>query len=393
MDLRYSAAEDQFRDELRAWLVTTLPTLGAAPPADDWPARRAFDARWQRLLFDAGYAGVDWPTEGGGRGASPVEQLIFKEECERAGAPYVGVNFVGLLHAGPTIIAEGTAAQKERYLPAILRGDDVWCQGFSEPDAGSDLASLRTRAARDGDEYVVTGSKIWTSHAEVADHCEMLVRTGEEGRRGITWLIVPMDSDGIEIRPLRTIAGSDEFAELFLDEVRVPVANRVGEENDGWRVTMVTLSFERGTAFVGDLLESMRLLDAVYSLARRLGLLDDAGLRRRLGHLTAAFDALWALTKRNVSEAAETGVPGIGGSVFKLSYSEQAQALSDLAMEVLDRGALCADPLLGPDGVGLGNDEQLHTWFKSISLTIAAGTSQVQRNIVAERILGLPKVR
>lgn len=393
MDLRYSAAEDQFRDELRAWLVTTLPTLGAAPPADDWPARRAFDSRWQRLLFDAGYAGVDWPTEGGGRGASPVEQLIFKEECERAGAPYVGVNFVGLLHAGPTIIAEGTAAQKERYLPAILRGDDVWCQGFSEPDAGSDLASLRTRAARDGDEYVVTGSKIWTSHAEVADHCEMLVRTGEEGRRGITWLIVPMDSDGIEIRPLRTIAGSDEFAELFLDEVRVPVANRVGEENDGWRVTMVTLSFERGTAFVGDLLESMRLLDAVYSLARRLGLLDDAGLRRRLGHLTAAFDALWALTKRNVSEAAETGVPGIGGSVFKLSYSEQAQALSDLAMEVLDRGALCADPLLGPDGVGLGNDEQLHTWFKSISLTIAAGTSQVQRNIVAERILGLPKVR
>jgi alkylation response protein AidB-like acyl-CoA dehydrogenase len=393
VDLRYSAAEDQFRDELRAWLVTTLPTLGAAPPADDWPARRAFDSRWQRLLFDAGYAGVEWPTEGGGRGASPVEQLIFKEECERAGAPYVGVNFVGLLHAGPTIIAEGTAAQKERYLPAILRGDDVWCQGFSEPDAGSDLASLRTRAARDGDEYVVTGSKIWTSHAEVADHCEMLVRTGEEGRRGITWLIVPMDSDGIEIRPLRTIAGSDEFAELFLDEVRVPVANRVGEENDGWRVTMVTLSFERGTAFVGDLLESMRLLDAVYSLARRLGLLDDAGLRRRLGHLTAAFDALWALTKRNVSEAAETGVPGIGGSVFKLSYSEQAQALSDLAMEVLDRGALCADPLLGPDGVGLGNDEQLHTWFKSISLTIAAGTSQVQRNIVAERILGLPKVR
>jgi hypothetical protein len=303
------------------------------------------------------------------------------------------VNFVGLLHAGPTIIAEGTAAQKERYLPAILRGDDVWCQGFSEPDAGSDLASLRTRAVRDGDEYVVTGSKIWTSHAEVADHCEMLVRTGEEGRRGITWLIVPMDSAGIEIRPLRTIAGSAEFAELFLDEVRVPVANRVGEENDGWRVTMVTLSFERGTAFVGDLLESMRLLQAVQSLARRLGLLDDPGLQRRLGHLTAAFDALWALTKRNVSEAAETGVPGIGGSVFKLSYSEHAQALSDLAMDVLDRGALCADPLLGPDGVGLGNDEQIHTWFKSISLTIAAGTSQVQRNIVAERILGLPKVR
>jgi alkylation response protein AidB-like acyl-CoA dehydrogenase len=393
MDLRYTAPEQAFRRELRDWLAATLPGVGEPPPQDDWPARRAYDLRWQQLLFDAGYAGVDWPAEGGGRGSSPVEQLIFKEECERAGAPYVGVNFVGLLHAGPTVIAEGTAAQKERYLPAILRGDDVWCQGFSEPDAGSDLASLRTRAVRDGDEYVLTGSKIWTSHAEVADHCEMLVRTGEDGHRGITWLIVPMDAAGLEIRPLRTMAGSTEFAELFLNEVRVPVSNRVGDENDGWRVTMVTLSFERGTAFVGDLLESMRLLQALQRLARRLDLLDDQGLQRRLGHLTAAFDALWALTKRNVSEAAETGVPGIGGSVFKLSYSEHAQALSDLAMDVLDRAALSGDPLEGPDGLDLGNDEQVHTWFKSISLTIAAGTSQVQRNIVAERILGLPKVR
>jgi alkylation response protein AidB-like acyl-CoA dehydrogenase len=393
VDLRYSATEEQFRKELRGWLGTTLPTLGPAPPDEDWPARRAFDSHWQGLLFRAGYAGVDWPAEGGGRGSSPVEQLIFKEECERAGAPYVGVNFVGLLHAGPTIIAEGTAQQKERYLPPILRGDDVWCQGFSEPDAGSDLASLRTRAVRDGEEYVVTGSKIWTSHAEVADHCELLVRTGEDGHRGITWLIMPMNAPGIEIRPLRTMAGSTEFAELFLNEVRIPVANRVGEENDGWRVTMVTLSFERGTAFVGDLLESMRLLRALQGLVRRLELSDDQGLQRRLGHLTAAFDALWALTKRNVSEAAQTGVPGIGGSVFKLSYTEHAQALSDLAVDVLDRAALSSDPLLGPDGVALGNDEQLHTWFKSISLTIAAGTSQVQRNIVAERILGLPKVR
>jgi hypothetical protein len=305
----------------------------------------------------------------------------------------VGVNFVGLLHAGPTVIAEGTPAQKERYLPAILRGEEVWCQGFSEPDAGSDLASLRTRAVRDGEDYVVTGSKIWTSHAEVADFCELLVRTGDARNRGITWLIMPMDSPGIEIRPLRTIEGTTEFAELFLNDVRIPVANRVGEENDGWRVTMVTLSFERGTAFVGELLESVRLLGEVRAVAHRLGLLGDEGLARRIGHLVAAFDALWALTKRNVSEAAQTGIPGIGGSVFKLSFSEHAQALGDLAVEVLDRAALCADPLEGPDGVALGNGEQLHAWFKSISLTIAAGTSQVQRNIVAERILGLPKAR
>ncbi len=393
MDLRYTASEQTFRDELRQWLAATLPTLPEPPAADDWPGRRTFDLGWQRLLFAGGYAGVDWPVEGGGRGASPIEQLIFKEECERAGAPYVGVGFVGLLHAGPTIIAEGSAEQKARYLPAILGGEEVWCQGFSEPDAGSDLASLRTRAWRDGDDYVVSGSKIWTSHAEVADHCEMLVRTGEDGHRGISWLIVPMDSPGIEIRPLRTIAGSTEFAELFLNEVRVPVANRVGEENDGWRVTMVTLSFERGTAFVGELLECMRLLGSLVQLARRLGLDGDLGLARRVGHLVAAFDALWALTKRNVSEAAQTGVPGIGGSVFKLSFSEHSQALGDLAMEVLDRAAASGDPLDGADGLPLGNEEYLHAWFKSISSTIAAGTSQVQRNIVSERILGLPKAR
>jgi alkylation response protein AidB-like acyl-CoA dehydrogenase len=391
VDLRYTASEQAFRDELRTWLAATLPGLAPAPPADDWPGRRRYDLAWQRLLFDAGYAGVDWPEEAGGLGASPVEQLIFKEECERAGAPYVGVGFVGLLHAGPTILAEGTDEQKARYLAPILRGDEVWCQGFSEPDAGSDLASLRTRAWRDGDDYVVSGSKIWTSHAEVADHCELLVRTGDEGHRGITWLIMPMDAPGIEIRPLRTIAGSTEFAELFLNEVRIPLSNRVGEENDGWRVTMVTLSFERGTAFVGELLESMRLLAALVQLARRLDLREDLGLQRRLGHLVAAFDALWALTKRNVSEAAQTGVPGIGGSVFKLSFSEHAQDLGDLALEVLDRAGLSADPLLGPDELPLGNQEQLAAWFKSISLTIAAGTSQVQRNIVAERILGLPK--
>ena len=394
MDLRYTESEQAFRAELRAWLAATLASVGPPPPHDDWPARRAYDLAWQRTLYDAGYAGVDWPAEGGGRGASPVEELIFKEECERAGAPYVGVNFVGLLHAGPTIIAEGSPTQRERYLPAILRGEEVWCQGFSEPDAGSDLASLRTRAVRDGDDYVVTGSKIWTSHAEVADFCELLVRTGAEGNKGISWLIMPMSSPGIEIAPLRTIEGTTEFAQLYLNEVRVPVANRVGEENDGWRVTMVTLSFERGTAFVGELLEAKRLLGEVADIATRFGLLahDRSDLELRIGHLRAAFDALWALTKRNVSEAAQTGVPGIGGSVFKLSFSEHAQALGDLAMEVLGAAALSGDPL-ERDGRPIGNAEQVHNWFKSINLTIAAGTSQVQRNIVAERILGLPRTR
>ncbi|MGA8726385.1 MAG: acyl-CoA dehydrogenase family protein [Acidimicrobiales bacterium] len=394
MDLRYTDAEEAFRQELRAWLEATLPSLPVRPDPNDWPGRRAYDTHWQRLLFDAGYAGVDWPVEGGGRGASPVEELIFKEELERAHAPYVGVNFVGLLHAGPTVIAEGTPEQRRRYLPPILRGEEVWCQGFSEPNAGSDLASLRTRAVRDGDHYVVTGSKIWTSHAEVADNCELLVRTGaEESRhRGITWLILPMDTPGVDIRPLRTIAGSTEFAELFLDEVRVPVENRVGDENDGWRVTMVTLSFERGTAFVGDLLEAVELLASSVSLARRTGAWSDPGVRRTAGHLRAELDALYALTKRNVSQAARTGIPGAGGTFFKLAYTETRNRLGEFSLDLLGRAGLAADDLGAADGLGaVPAESMVEDWLRGISLTIAAGTSQIQRNIVGERILGLPK--
>jgi len=394
MDLRYTDAEQAFRGELRRWLAETLPGLPPKPAPTDWPGRRAYDTHWQRLLFDNGYAGVDWPVEGGGRGSSPVEELVFKEELERAHAPYVGVNFVGLLHAGPTIIAEGTPEQRQRYLPAILRGDEVWCQGFSEPDAGSDLASMRTRAVRDGDHYIVTGSKIWTSHAEVADHCELLVRTGQDDsrHRGISWLILPMDTPGVEIRPLTTIAGSTEFAELFLDEVRVPVANRVGEENDGWRVTMVTLSFERGTAFVGDLLEAFELLSATVALARRTGTWSDPGVRRQAGHLRAELDALWALTKRNVSQAARTGIPGVGGTFFKLAYTETRSKLGEYSLSLLGRAGLAADDVEGTDGLGpFPSATMVEDWLRGISLTIAAGTSQIQRNIVGERILGLPK--
>ena len=394
MDLRYTDAESAFRGELRRWLADTLPGLPAKPPPGDWPGRRAYDTHWQRLLFDAGYAGVDWPVEGGGRGSTAVEELIFKEELERAHAPYVGVNFVGLLHAGPTIVAEGTPEQRQRYLPPILRGDEVWCQGFSEPDAGSDLASMRTRAVRDGDHYLVSGSKIWTSHAEVADYCELLVRTGAEDsrHRGISWLILPMDAPGVEIRPLTTIAGSTEFAELFLDEVQVPVSNRVGEENDGWRVTMVTLSFERGTAFVGDLLEAREVLSATVALARRTGAWSDPSVRRRAGHLLAELDALWALTRRNVSQAARTGVPGIGGTLFKLAYTEARTELGEFSLSLLGRAGLAADELEGTDRLGpLPTATMVEDWLRGISLTIAAGTSQIQRNIVGERILGLPK--
>jgi alkylation response protein AidB-like acyl-CoA dehydrogenase len=390
MDLRDSPSEAALRADLRAWLDEQLPQLPPAPAPEDWEGRRRYDCAWQAKVHAAGYAGIHWPVEYGGRGASPTEQLVFLEEIARAGAPNVGVNFVGLLHAGPTIGAEASAAQRAEHLPKILAGDEVWCQGFSEPDAGSDLASLRTKAVRDGDEYIVSGRKIWCSFAQVADWCELLVRTDPDApkHKGITWLMLDMTSPGIEISPIRTALGSSEFSEVTFDEVRIPVANRVGAENDGWRVAMVTFAFERGTAFVGELVEAMALVPRMAELARSLGKWGDDGLRREIAHLAAELDGLWALTKRNVSQAARTGVPGPGGSVLKLHYSELRQRMGDLAMRLLGPlGWLRAD--VGGLDVSHHVDEQL----RALALTIGAGTSQIQRNIVAERILGMPKER
>jgi len=395
MDLRFTEEEEAFRAELREWFSRVLPTLPPEPDRFDWPARRQFDKDWQRRLYDAGYAGINWPKEYGGRGATPAEDLIFQEENERAHAPYVGHSFVGLLHAGPTLIAEATPEQKAFHLPGILTGDHVWCQGFSEPGAGSDLAGLRTKAVRDGDHYVVSGQKIWTSFAHTADFCELLVRTDPDvpKHRGISWLICPMDLPGIEIRPLRTMEGSTEFCEVFFDDVRVPVANRVGAENDGWRVTMVTLSFERGTALVSELLQAIELNRHLIAMARTITSngatkWDDAGLRRELGHLAAELDALWSLTKRNVAQAQRTGMPGVGGNVFKIGYAEVLHRLGESAMRLLDRASLSIE-----DIGDLPNGRHVFGRIHGLSMSIAAGTSQVQRNIVAERVLGLPKER
>jgi alkylation response protein AidB-like acyl-CoA dehydrogenase len=393
VDLRYTEAEERFRQELREWLAATLPTLPPKPGPDDWPARRAYDTGWQAKLFEGGYAGINWPTEYGGRGATLTEQLIYLEETTLASAPYVGVNFVGLLHAGPTIMSEASEEQRQAHLPRILRGEEVWCQGFSESGAGSDLASLQCRAVRDGDEYVITGSKIWTSFAQVADFGELLVRTDPDvsKHKGITWLILPMDVPGIEIRPLETIVGSTEFSEVFFDEVRVPVANRVGDENDGWRIAMVTFSFERGTAFISDLVETNRMIGDLAALARKVTrrsgtAWDDVSLRREIGHLQAEMDALWAMTKRNLAQAERHGIPGPASSVVKVYYSELLQRMTDLGMRILDRASLSRDDV-GELASGAFVEERL----RSTAFTIAAGTSQIQRNIIAERILGLPK--
>ncbi|MDT3444202.1 MULTISPECIES: acyl-CoA dehydrogenase family protein [unclassified Pseudofrankia] len=411
MRLRDSESDARFRKEVRAWLAENLPVLGPRPAYGDWPAKKAYDQRWQRMLFDAGYAGIDWPAAYGGRGATASEQLIFLAESAAAGAPDLGVHFVGQLHAGPTLIAEATDEQRDFHLPRILRGESIWCQGFSEPGAGSDLASLRTRAVRDGDHYVVTGSKIWTSYGFAADYCELLVRTDPDAgkHRGISWLIMPMDTPGIDVRPLRTIQGESEFAEMFLDEVRVPVENLVGRENDGWRVAMVTFSFERGTSLVRELLTAMTMVEELATLAKTLGhgqyhsgpragqsrtAWDDDAIRREIGQVAAELDAMWALTRRNVTRAAGGGgVPPSGGSAFKLTYSEAIHHFGEVAMKVLERYAISLDALPLGAGAGLPVGRHIIEHLHAFAISIGAGTSQIQKNILAERVLGLPRER
>jgi len=338
-------------------------------------------------VHDAGYAGLNWPVEYGGRGLPASQQLVYLEEYAAAGAPYVGINFVATAHAGPTLIAEGTDEQRRFHLPRILRGESVWCQGFSEPEAGSDLASLRTRAVREGDEYIVTGQKIWSTRAHVADYCELLVRTDPDApkHKGITWLILDMHQPGVDVRPLKTIDGESHFCEVFLGEARVPVSNRVGEENDGWRVTNVTLRFERGTAFAPLIITLRSQLRGLIALASDRA--DDPVFRRHIGQLDARVEALWRMTQRCVTEAETTGVPSPLGSAVKLGYSELGQEITQLGMKLLGRSALGSN---SPDSDAA---IAVRDYLWSFQYTIAAGTSQIQRNLIAERILGMPKGR
>lgn len=386
-------SDEAFRRELRAWFGDALAEQGPPPTEHDWAARRAYDASWQNRLHEGGYAGMNWPTEFGGRAAPLGHQLVYFEEYARAKAPAPGTMFVGTRHAGPTLIAEGTDAQRSFHLPRILSGQDVWCQGFSEPEAGSDLASLRTRAVREGDEYVVTGHKIWSTRAQVADWCELLVRTDPDAPKhaGISWLILDMTSPGIEVRPLQTIDNDDHFCEVYLDKVRVPVANLVGAENDGWRVTNVTLRFERGTAFASHTIEMRETLHALVAMAKQRYVgsqtaWDDPGLRRDVGAMAAEVTALWRMTQLSIAEVERTGVPAQFGSAVKLRYSELVQDIADLFIRVAGRPAIAGSLVAGED-----MSVRVHDYLWWLHTTIAAGTSQIQRNLIAERILGLPK--
>jgi len=394
MDIRFSPEDSQFREQVRQWLYENAPTE-PRPPMHDLVASRAFDAAWQRKLFEAGWAGIAWPKEYGGLGLSLTRQLIWYEEYARSSAPPVGVEsilFVALAHAGPTLIYSGTEAQKSFHLPKILSGEAVWCQGFSEPSSGSDLGSLKTRAVIDGDHLVVNGQKVWTSRADVSDYQELLVRTDPDApkHKGITWVICDMSSPGITVRPITNMSGTAEFCEVFYDDVRIPLSNVVGGLNNGWRTAMSTLSFERGTAFIADQVQLDKDIDALIELARSKTMSDGRkaiahdDLAQRLMTLRAECNALRAMTYMDVSRNMQSDLPGAEGSMTRLYYSKMCQRVGRLLMDILEGEGL---QRMGKHHLGIEH------YLYNYAATIGAGTEQIQRSIIAERILGLPKAR
>ncbi|MBI4172840.1 MAG: acyl-CoA dehydrogenase family protein, partial [Actinobacteria bacterium] len=382
---RDTPAEAEFRAGLRAWLAANL--TGELQGLRGGSRRfEEFGREWSRKLYDAGYIGLTWPEEHGGQGAPYSHQAIFLEEMARAEAPgHIGV--IGLGMAGPTISVHGTEAQKARYLANILSADEIWCQGFSEPDAGSDLAAVRCGAELRGDRFVVNGQKVWSSYAHIADFCILVTRSdpASQGHKGLTYLIADMRAPGVEVRGLRQITGESEFNEIFFTDVEVPVENVLGEIGGGWQVAMTTLLHERGTmgfSLTAVLEVSLRKLIA---LARERGA--DAVQRDRIAQLWIELQALRYTNYRALSQLLKTGTPGPEGSVSKLVWSEANQRLTKLALELLGPEA----PLF-EDDAPFGGFWQYHQ-LRSRGNTIEAGTSEVLRNIVAERVLGLPRGR
>ncbi len=393
MDLNLTAEEIKFRDELRAWLVANIPKdwdkWREKPIEESFPYLRA----WQRKLHEGGWAAVSWPQEYGGRGASLMEQSIFWEEMARVEAPPMA-NSLGLGLIGPTIIAYGTEAQKKRYIPKILSAEEIWCQGFSEPNAGSDLASLQTEARLMGDHYIVNGQKVWTSYGWVGNWCELVVRTDATvaKHKGLTVLLIDMKSPGVEVRPLRQMTGESEFNELFFRDVRVPKENVLGKVNDGWNVAVSTLMYERGSYGARLHLIFRRNMSRLIELSRtfqRNGrpASQDPLMRQKLAQCYAEIEIMRLNQMRAFSRMTATGVPGPEGSIQKIFWSELNQRFQQVAQE-----------LLGPYGQLLGDDSRAtdkgiwsYGYLRTRGNTIEAGTSEVQRNIIGHFVLGLPR--
>jgi alkylation response protein AidB-like acyl-CoA dehydrogenase len=377
VDLSLTEDEERFAAEVRAWLAANAP---ADPEPAGLEEQIAWGRSWQRRLAEAGWVGIDWPAAYGGRGASPVEVAIFNSEYARSGAPQL-VNRVGVNLAGPTLLAHGTPEQCARWLPRITSAEDIWCQLFSEPGAGSDLAGLRTRADKVEGGWLVQGQKVWTSYAQFARYGLCLARSdpGSSGSRGLSLLVVPMEAPGVEVRPLVQITGDAEFNEVFLDDVFVPDDHLVGGAGQGWTVASTTLAHERGTNFpFKEEVVHEGYLSALFAQAVRLGTFDDPAVRDGLVDGYVALVVLRTHNWRTLSKLAHGGEPGPESSWVKLTWSAMTQQLSETALSVL-----------GPEAPLWGRWQRQWLWSKAAS--IAGGTSEVQRTIIGERILGLPR--
>ena len=378
MDLTLSSQEQSFRDELRAWLDQNHP---GEPPVGDEAGFR-FRRDWQRTVADAGWAGISWPGEYGGRGATLVEQALFNEEMARSNAPELA-NVLGLVMGGPVVIAHGTDEQKRRYLKPILTADEIWCQGFSEPESGSDLASLKTRAVKDNGGWRVTGQKVWTTYAHESKWCMLVARTDQDApkHKGLTYFLMDMQQEAVQVRPLRQITGESEFNELFLEDAYIPDENVVGGVGNGWGVAITTLMHERAGLAFGLQVRLKIELGRLIELIRERGQGDDPIVRQRLAQLVIESEALRLNAWRGLTQIMKTGVPGPEGSLPKWQWSDVNQAASELAMEVR-----------GPDAP-LVDDEWTYRFLRARANSIEGGTTEILRNIIAERVLGLPRVR
>ncbi|MGA3205650.1 MAG: acyl-CoA dehydrogenase [Bryobacteraceae bacterium] len=395
MDLNLTPQELRFRDEVRTWFSENVPK--------DWVKRRdeeesmlgrfEYLRAWQRKLYDAGWAGISWPKDCGGRGAAVMEQVIFIEEMARAEAPPMA-NVIALGLIGPTIIAFGAPEHKKRYLAKMLSAEEIWCQGFSEPNAGSDLAALSTTGVLDGDHFVVNGQKCWTSYAWAADWCELIVRTDPAApkHKGLTALLVDMHSPGVEVRGLKQMSGESEFGEIFFRDVRVPVENVVGKVNEGWGVAMGTLMHERGTFGAALQVNYRRNFNRLVEIAKQIDrsgkpASEDPVIRQKLAQCYAEIEVMRLNQLRAFSRINETGVPGPEGSIQKIFWSELNQRFQQVAMEILGPYGQLAHG--SPDAFDEG--QWAYGYLRSRGNTIEAGTSEIQRNIIGHFVLGLPK--
>lgn len=388
MDLKFSADDEAFRYCVREWLKKSLARDQAtAAPGGALAQSKA----WQRKLYEAGFVGLAWPKRYGGQEAPPTQQAILNEEMARAGAPPL-INTIGLTIFAPTLIQFGTEEQKRRFLPKILTAEEIWCQGFSEPGAGSDLASLQTRAVDDGDDFVVAGQKVWTSLGPIADWCFLLVRTDTTAAKqdGISYLLMDMKSPGVTVRPLRQITGKTHFSELFLEEVRIPKANLVGEKNRGWVVAKASLSHERsGLAGVVEIEKLLSKLVVMARAQKRGGkaAIESPLFRQRLAQLYIEKEALKYIGYRVLSVQARGAEPGPEASVGKLLASEMRQRMMEVALSAEGQQA----QVMKGSSITVDRGKWQMLYLDARAYTIGGGTSEVMRNIIAERILGLPR--